>query len=275
MQWEEFKITEGKYADQFYTKCGTGSKTLLLIHGYAESALIFEEIVTHLQNDFTIILPNLPGTSHTNILQGQASIEALADFCLHILQLEKVHQYFLCGHSLGGYISLHLLANYANNILGLSLLNSHCYADDDAKKVKRQQAIDLAQSGKASEVLSTLVTSIYPEVFKKDNPEKVAQHIKLALSINADGVKYYNKAMMNRQDHSATLSNATIPINLIIADEDTTCPQDQLRNMLVFPTIADVCILRNCGHQGMVQYPKQVGSKLQFFMQLCQFFSGK
>jgi hypothetical protein len=47
MQWEEFKITEGKYANQFYTKCGTGSKTLLLIHGYAESALIFEEMVTH------------------------------------------------------------------------------------------------------------------------------------------------------------------------------------------------------------------------------------
>jgi pimeloyl-ACP methyl ester carboxylesterase len=275
MQWEEFKITEGKYADQFYTKRGTGSKTLLLIHGYAESALIFEEMVTHLQNDFTIMIPNLPGTSSAHILDGQASIEALADFCLHILQLEKIHQYFLCGHSLGGYISLHLLANYGKNILGLSLLNSHCYADDEAKKVKRQQAIDLAQSGKASEVLSTLVASIYPEDFKKNNLEKVTKHIKLALTINADGVKYYNKAMMNRLDHSATLSNATIPINLIIADEDTTCPQDQLRNMLVFPTIADVCILRNCGHQGMVQYPLEVAKGLENFIQLCNLYSGK
>jgi pimeloyl-ACP methyl ester carboxylesterase len=275
MQWEEFKINDGKYAGQFYNKYGRGNNTLLLIHGYAESALIFEEMVKHLQDDFTVILPNLPGTSNTNILNGQASISELADYCLHILRLENITNYFLCGHSLGGYISLHLLAHHSKNMLGLSLLNSHCYADDEVKKEKRQQAIELAQSGKSNEVLSALVTSIYPEKFRKNNFAKVAVHIELSQTIKADGVKYYNEAMMHRQDQCNTLADATVPINLIIADEDTTCQQEQLRNMFVMPSIADVCVLRNCGHQGMVQYPEVVARNLQNFMQLCTLYSGK
>jgi pimeloyl-ACP methyl ester carboxylesterase len=262
MQWQEIKVSEGKYAGQFYTKYGSGHKILLLIHGYAESALIFTDMVKYLEANFTIIMPNLPGTSGTNILNGKASIAALADYCLHILEIEKVSEYFLCGHSLGGYISLHLLAQHYQKIIGLSLLNSHCYADDESKKAKRDQAIDLANSGKAAEVLSTLVHSIYPNNFKVKYPEKIAKHVALAHSINAKGVQYYNQAMMDRQDYSQTLSNAKMPVNIIIADEDSTCAQVLLRDMLIFPSLVFVSILRNCGHQGMIQYPQEIAKNL-------------
>jgi pimeloyl-ACP methyl ester carboxylesterase len=270
MQWEQYLINDDKYSNQFYYKIGTGKKKLFLIHGYAESALIFEELVSYLREDFTIILPNIPGTSNTEILAGTPSISAMMDFCLHIVALEKLDKYFICGHSMGGYIALEILDKHSNHLLGFSLLNSHCYADDNDKKAKRLQAIELAQRGKAKEVLSTLVHSIYPDSFKAANNAKINEHIELAITITEQGVAYYNEAMMNRRDHSPTLAHAKLPISIFIADEDTTCQQDKLLAMSSLAEITDLTILRKCGHQGMVQYPAKVAAHMINYSRLGQ-----
>ncbi|MFM2385764.1 MAG: hypothetical protein RL660_521 [Bacteroidota bacterium] len=252
--------------NQFYYTTGQGPIRLMLVHGYAETPEIFQWIVPQLAEHCTIVLPNIPGSNHTDVLPN-CSIDAMADYCFQIMQNVKWSNCHVMGHSMGGYIALNIAERYPNTLLSLGLLNSHCYADDTAKVEKRMQAVKLAAEGEAKQILSTLVNSIYSEQFKNRSAEIITQHVAMAHTINAQGVAYYNNAMASRKDHSQTLSSIRVPALICIADKDTTCDYKLLQQQLTFAPITQSLILRNCGHQGMVEQPKLVASTMINFLQ--------
>jgi pimeloyl-ACP methyl ester carboxylesterase len=267
MQWQKKHLANPPNSAQFYYVYGSGGTTLLLLHGFAETAEIFEDILPMLAEQYTVILPNLPGSNHTPCIQ-HCSIDALASFCHEVVLQETNEPYILMGHSLGGYISLRYLELYNNEVLGLGLINSHCFADRSDKIVKRKQTIAIANNGGSAAALHTLVHSIYSDQFLAASPGKIEEHVQYALTQNQTAVAYYNQAMMHRTDTSHILKFSKVPVLFVVGKQDNTCPLQQLLAQCAYPSVGQIEILDNCGHQSMREYPRELAKAIIAFGEL-------
>ncbi len=92
-----------------------GTKKLILIHGFTASSEIWEEVVKILDPSFEIICIDLFGHGESPIPDMHASPGGIGDMikfqCKAIVELMDhlgIHEYFLAGSSMGGWISMEL-----------------------------------------------------------------------------------------------------------------------------------------------------------------------
>lgn len=107
--------------DITYIDEGTGSYTLLFVHGLASYSQCWQKNIEFLKNQFRCIAIDLPGNGLSTYEDYSYSIsffsKCLYEF-IHALQLKNV---VLVGHSLGGQISIHYTATYPSDIKKLIL----------------------------------------------------------------------------------------------------------------------------------------------------------
>ena len=109
----------------FYRTIGEG-KTVVLIHGFAEDGSIWDAQVEFLKNDHYLIIPDLPGSGKSGMINTPLSEEkglgvrsekdiGMEDYagCIkQILVEEKIDHCTMIGHSMGGYITLAFAEKY-------------------------------------------------------------------------------------------------------------------------------------------------------------------
>ena len=115
-----------------YSRCGTGNKLLLCLHGYGESAASFALLEEALGKEFTILAPDLPfhgGTRWNDELYfDPAKFPALIEkiiAALHAvagLPAPFFDRWWVLGYSMGGRVALSLLENAPDKIAQLILL---------------------------------------------------------------------------------------------------------------------------------------------------------
>mgnify|MGYP003843079271 CR=1 FL=1 len=101
-----------QYSIIFYQVIGKG-KPVLLIHGFGEDSTIWENQVNFLKHNYTLIIPDLPGSGQSQLISDM-SIEGMSEVIkeiidIEVLKLNSKNQVTLLGHSMGGYITLALI----------------------------------------------------------------------------------------------------------------------------------------------------------------------
>lgn len=77
---------------------------LVLVHGYLAGADIWQEQLAHFQDNFKVIIPNLPGFADSAKMEAPSSIIDIASQLLSELTDLGVDKFHLMGHSMGGMI---------------------------------------------------------------------------------------------------------------------------------------------------------------------------
>lgn len=78
---------------------------LVLLHGALGSASHWQAIRTLLENDYTVYTPDFPGHGQSE-LSAPSHIINLVDYLLEYLEEHQLHQPFVAGYSMGGYVAL-------------------------------------------------------------------------------------------------------------------------------------------------------------------------
>ncbi len=89
----------------------------MLVHGFAEDGRIWDEQLKFLQNNFTVIIPDLPGSGLSEYNPDLQTIEDFAGIIRLIADVEEIDRFTLIGHSMGGYISLAFAEQYPENLI--------------------------------------------------------------------------------------------------------------------------------------------------------------
>jgi pimeloyl-ACP methyl ester carboxylesterase len=94
--------------------------TILFIHGLNSSSYEFNRVSLHLQDDYHLILVDLPGHSKSRLTPGPYTYQRAADYVQRIIQ-NHAHQgkAHVVGFSLGGFVGLHLTATYPKQVRSL------------------------------------------------------------------------------------------------------------------------------------------------------------
>jgi pimeloyl-ACP methyl ester carboxylesterase len=251
-----YGIDELAYYDQ-----GKGEQTILLIHGFGEDHAIWKNQIEFLSSHYRVIAPNLPGVHckplalhHSQAPNIRMYVEVLHELMHHL----HIEQYFIVGHSMGGYIGLSFADYYVNHIQGLLLFHSTTFEDNEAKKTSRMKVAEFIQEWGVSKYLETATPNLFGDAFKKTNPGVIQNVIESGSSISQEAMIQFVFAIRNRKAMTYLLQQHTIPVWMIAGDADLAVPiQDSLEQIKLLPS-SNSLVLNNVGHMGMFEATDQV-----------------
>lgn len=249
-----------------YTIKGKGQPVVLL-HGFGEESSIWNGQIDFLKHNCTLIIPDLPGSGKSEMLNNEAvEITDFANCINALLEQENIGQCILLGHSMGGYISLAFAEMFPQKLKAFGLVHSTAFADSAEKKTGRQQGIKMINEYGAFAFLKNTIPNLFSKEFKETHEDEVAQLMEKGKNFSAGALTQYYTAMMNRPDRTVVLKDAKVPVLFIIGEEDVAAPLDDLLQQVHLPDISDIHILPGVGHMGMMEVPELLNKHLLSFI---------
>jgi len=243
----------------FYRAEGAG-KPVILLHGFAEDGNIWNHQIKSLSENYLVIIPDLPGSGRSEMLDGRCTMEdyaevvkAIADEAIFKNIPKADLQFSLIGHSMGGYITLAFAEKYPDLLNSFGLFHSSAFPDDEAKKATRRKGIDFIQKNGSEAFLKTSVPNLFSEQTKKENPWLVNQLLSMGKSIEPSALIQYYEAMIFRPDRTSVLETFSKPVLFVIGKYDDAVSLDISLRQCHLPYEAIMHILQHSGHIGMLE----------------------
>lgn len=233
-----------------------GDKAIILLHGYMETMYIWNELYDNLKNDYRVILIDLPGHG----LSCSAPINTMDFIAIAVkgvLDVCGVKKAYIGGHSLGGYAAFSCCKTFPSTFLGLILFNSHPYPEDPDFAVNREREISIIRSGR----LMTLAGVSLPKMYFSENlrkcDDKIRETLELCDTHDPEGIIACIKGMVQRPDNSDFMKNPSLPILVVLGDNDGFISMDLIEQMqLEFPKVK-IEIIPSCGHNCFIEKPQE------------------
>jgi pimeloyl-ACP methyl ester carboxylesterase len=259
------KTLNYQQANISYKVYGSG-KPVMLIHGFAEDSRIWDRQVIFLQEQYQLIVPDLPGSGSSSALQQEnVQIDGYADVMNSILENEKVEKLTMIGHSMGGYITLAFAEKFPDKLNAFGLVHSSAFADDEEKKQTRKKAIAFIEQNGAASFLETSIPGLFFD--SKKSEEDISTLLQNGKDFLPEALIQYYTAMIYRPDRTAVLHDFKKPVLLIIGEHDKAIPFNQSMKQTHIPPIAFIHILRNAAHMGMLEETENANKYLAEFLQ--------
>lgn len=254
----------------YYKTAGQG-KHVMLIHGFGEDSDIWKYQVEYLKGNYSIIIPDLPGSGKSEFLsighgQSSATFGIYASILRKMLDQENVQVCTIIGHSMGGYVALAFSQQYPERLNGLGLFHSTAFADSDEKKKNRRKGIEFIQRYGAQEFLKQSIPNLFGEKFTNEHPGKVKELIDRSGNFTGEVLVHYYEAMINRPDRTATLKKITNPVLFIVGEQDKSVSLLDSLKQCYLPILVQINILPGVAHMGMWEQKDQANNTVMKFL---------
>ena len=247
-----------------YSITGKGFPVMLL-HGFGEDSQVWSNQINHLADQFTLIVPDIPGSGKSDQLTGINSMEAYAKCINAILEKEKIDRLVMIGHSMGGYITLAFQEMFPDKLISFGLFHSSAFADDEAKKEARSKSIDFIQANGALAFLKTSTPGLFMNAEKSENDIQLL--LEQGKSFTKEALIGYYEAMIARPDRTKLLKDAKIPVLIIAGEHDKAVPFEHSLKQSHMPSNCSFNVLRNSAHMGMLEETEASNLILANFLQ--------
>ncbi|MDQ2720815.1 MAG: alpha/beta hydrolase [Bacteroidota bacterium] len=245
-------------------------KPVILIHGFGEDGNIWNTQLERLTKNYFVIIPDLPGSGKSEMLEGNRLIDDYAEVIKAIADKEitenKKTTFSIIGHSMGGYITLAFAEKYPELLNSFGLFHSSAFADDEAKIETRKKGIEFIKKNGTEAFLKTSTHKLFSEKTKTEKPELIEKLIQMAKQISPEAMIQYYEAMILRPNRTSILRKFSKPILFIIGKYDTAVSLETSLNQCHIPAVSSVHILQNSGHEGMLEEPELSASYLEVFL---------
>ncbi|MBF2593646.1 2-succinyl-6-hydroxy-2,4-cyclohexadiene-1-carboxylate synthase [Listeria welshimeri] len=260
----------------YVTNTVNGEKpVLLMLHGFTGSNKTFQESITHLEEHFSIVAPDLLGHGKTDSPDEIArySIERIVDDLVTILQELKIMQCFVLGYSMGGRVATAFASAHPEMVRGLILVSSSPgLAQKDLQKSRVQADNRLADMLESEGIRSfvdyweklALFASqevLSDELKKRIRLERLAQNPNgLAMSLRGMGTgkqpSYWNH-----------LADFTFPVLLMTGSLDEKFEKIAQEMQQLIPNSTHVTV-QNAGHAVYLEQPNIFLSQLTNWLEV-------
>ncbi len=233
-----------------------GDRCVVLIHGYLESLLVWEEFVPLLYKKVRVITLDLPGHGISVVEGDTHTMEYLADTVAAGVKALGVERCTVVGHSMGGYVALAFGERHADMCEGLVLLSSTPNADSPEKRESREREIALVQAGK-KELLAKVAPSAGFAVQNRARMRDYIEDLVEQVYITEDeGVVAILRGMMLRKDQNEMLKSLDARQCFIFGKHDDYISVEVAEKIAADHPQAKVVWLENSGHQGFFEEPE-------------------
>jgi len=106
-----------------YMIAGRGTP-LILLHGYAETSLMWKPVIPLLANRFTVIAPDLPGIGDSSIPSAGLDMKSAAISIHELAKSLGVHKAEVVGHDIGLMVAYAYAAQFPSEVTKLVLMDA-------------------------------------------------------------------------------------------------------------------------------------------------------
>lgn len=232
-----------------------GDRCVVLLHGYLESLLVWEEFVPLLYKNVRVITLDLPGHGISEVKGNVHTMEFLADTVAEGLRRLGVSRCTLVGHSMGGYVALAFLERHPDMLEGVVLLSSTPNADTPEKAENRRREIALVKAGKKDTLARVAPAAGFAPQNRlrlQDAIEDLADQVFLTEDA---GIVALLEGMLLRKDRNELLRESPVPQLFLFGRHDAYIASDIAEALAAAHPQAQVAWLENSGHMGFLEEP--------------------
>lgn len=235
-----------------YITHGTGPWVVLL-HGFLESTEIWNDLAEQLSQQYSVLMVDLPGHGRSGVTETYTLAE-VAEAINVLAGNLGISEFLLCGHSMGGYISLELAKLAPERTKGVILMHSHGAPDDEKGKENRDRTINIVKLNHTN-----FIHSFIPEMFADHNRERLSGQIERlrnrAASTSGKAIIAALQAMRDRPGYLVEMMAAAYPLFFVIGKDDSKMPYQKISAQAMMVNHAEVLMLSNVGHMGFLEAP--------------------
>lgn len=228
-------------------------KTLVFLHGFLESSTMWSFLNLQALNARKIFI-DLPGHGKSPLTDNSESpsIDFMAKEVLTVLNFFELDSYCVIGHSLGGYVGLHMKEIDAR-CKKIVLLNSNFWEDSEQKKKDRIRVAEIAFKAK-----KLFIQEAIPNLFGKpeNHAEEIDELIEEALKMAPESIAYSALAMRERKDYTREVSENQTEYFIIHGKLDKLVDTDFLKSQL--KSDENLFVIENAGHMAHIEQSEEV-----------------
>lgn len=243
-----------------------GDRTVVLLHGYLESLLVWEEFVPLLYKQVRVITLDLPGHGISEVKGEVHSMEWLADTVCAALDALGVERCTLVGHSMGGYVALAFAERHPERLDGVVLLSSTPNADTPEKAENRRREIALVKAGKKDQLARVAPAAGFAEENRSRMADAIEDLTEQVFLTEEAGIVALLGGMIERKDRNEMLRQSPMRQLFIFGRHDGYIPVEAAEKLAAEHPQAQVVWLEHAGHMGFLEEPETVAKALLNFM---------
>lgn len=170
-------------------------------------------------------------------------------------------RFALAGLSMGGYIAFAMLRQAPERITRLALLDTSARPDTPEQSAAREKFIAMAEAGKLSDVVETLLPRfIHHNRHGDENLERIVRD--MAADTGVDAFVRQERAIMRRPDSRPLLGSIKCPSLVLVGDGDVLTPPELSQEIAAGIPGARLTIVPNCGHLSTLEQPEAINAAL-------------
>jgi pimeloyl-ACP methyl ester carboxylesterase len=263
-------------AKLYYMTAGHGP-TLILLHGYAETSLMWKPIMPALARRFTVIAPDLPGIGDSAIPADGLDMKSAAIRIHDLAKSLGVQKAEVVGHDIGLMVAYAYAAQFPAEVTKLVLMDAFLPGVEGWEAIYNNPGIwHFRFNGPTPEALVKGRERIYFDYFWNDFaadkthsiPEADRRAYVAAYArpgrIHA-GWAYFVSFLQAAKDF-AQLSQTKLTMPVLTIGGDKSLGRELGEQAKVVATDATVIVLKNAGHWVMEEQPKETTEALENFL---------
>lgn len=227
---------------------------LLLIPGMLNTEAIWDDVAALLADAAEVRVAKV---------QTQASIAEMAqDAWAQLADVPVQQPIVVCGFSMGGYVTLEMIANPARRTSAIGLLDTSARSETPDGTALREKTI--AAIGRDFAKVVDGVLQFGTHAGTQAQPALMARLRELMLAVESDTAVRQNRAIMARTDYRAQLSNwGEVPTLVMCGREDRITPPALSEELAQLIPGARLEWIDDAGHMTPLEQPQRVAALLR------------
>lgn len=244
---------------------------LLLGHSYLWDHNMWREQVAELSQNFRCIVPDLWGHGDSDPLEGDVSIQTLADDHWQLMQALEIDRFSIIGLSVGGMWGTQLALDHPEAVEKLVIMDSYVGAEPEQSQQHYYQMLAMVEQ--LEMIPPPMIEQLIPIFLSNDTqvyqPQLVAHLSESLMAFSgkrALSLVEMGRAIFGRKDNLAQLAKITIPALVITGEFDIPHPPHETEQMAGLMTNSRFEIIPKAGHISALEQPEAVNDVLRAFL---------
>jgi len=251
-------------AQLFYEMLGEGPSVVLL-HPFPLNHRFWSPIVPQLSARYRLIIPDLRAHGTSELGDGPATMQKLADDLALICREEKIGKAVFVGVSIGGYLLFEFWRRYREGVAALVLANTRAAGETPESRAARLQAADRILRGGTAGFFEEMLCKLMSPVTRGNRPDIVDAARGMMQAMSPEDVAGVQGGIAERPDSIPTLATINVP-TLIITGEDDSVPFDEFELMRKGIAGSQLRRIPRAGHYAALERPEEFRDLLRKFL---------
>jgi 3-oxoadipate enol-lactonase len=251
-----------------YLDSGGDGLPVLLLHAFPLNSGMWEPQIDALGSRYRLVAPDLRGFGGSDVPEDPAeySMDAYADDLKALLDHLGIEKVVLCGLSMGGYVSFSFLRRHGDMVRALVLADTRAGADTPEGIAGRKRMQQQVRKEGTSGVIQTLCENLLTHMTTQRKPDVTARAREL-MDNPAAGFIGALEAIKNRPDSTADLEDISVPVLVIVGEQDGVTPPDAAREMHERIEGSIFVVIPDAGHLSNLETPEVFTGALTEFLE--------